>query len=426
MSEQLDTVRMSEACQVQAALHTAWELAAGAGKKKLAKHKYSEEELVAIGAWEAVDGLSRENAQLRDALLAAQQENEQLCQRVSELACGEQAIQQYACEYCREESPQVAVEAQQEVDRLSMLRWWEWCGTPVAAQAAALGMTWGSGEFVEWRVRVRERGRALVEKAMKEETGMSERFVPEGSQQTHVEYLQAQIGELRQQLATAERERGQLHADLMTLQSEALAHESGMAVTRHQKEEAEAGAGAMRKALEAAQHELVTLDGLTASDGLGEYGKALDDGCDASGAWDCYVEETWEIDMTKVLVQIDAALAADAGRVTAERTAEAEAACEAMRTALVYYSRAEQSTAYDSDGAEMVVYNAAPNVAVAALATDVGRKAAERQQKLERVAEAAWGHLDGCDSPQGLRQALAALNEARMARLGKAEGEVQP
>ena len=65
-----------------------------------------------------------------------------------------------------------------------------------------------------------------------------------------------------------------------------------------------------RKALETAHHAITTLHGLTASDGLGAYGEALSDGCDASGAWDCYRDETWTIDESKTLALIEAALAA--------------------------------------------------------------------------------------------------------------------
>jgi hypothetical protein len=65
----------------------------------------------------------------------------------------------------------------------------------------------------------------------------------------------------------------------------------------------------MRDALRAAHHSLTCLHGLTASDGLREYGDALSNGCDPDGAWDCFTAETWKIDELVVLTQIDAALA---------------------------------------------------------------------------------------------------------------------
>jgi hypothetical protein len=66
----------------------------------------------------------------------------------------------------------------------------------------------------------------------------------------------------------------------------------------------------IRTTLEDARHRLVTLNGLTASDGLGAYGDALYNGCDNSGAWDCFKDETWTIDETAGIAKIDAALAA--------------------------------------------------------------------------------------------------------------------
>lgn len=65
----------------------------------------------------------------------------------------------------------------------------------------------------------------------------------------------------------------------------------------------------MRWVLEMARHELITLHGLTASDGTRIYGAAMQNGCDAEGAWRSFLEETWTIDTLKVTTAIDAVLA---------------------------------------------------------------------------------------------------------------------
>lgn len=79
---------------------------------------------------------------------------------------------------------------------------------------------------------------------------------------------------------------------------------------RRELEQAQARVAQLEEALRQAEHSLTTLHGLTASDGLGAYGAALSEGCDANGAWDCYRDETWKIDEAGVLAVIRAAFAA--------------------------------------------------------------------------------------------------------------------
>ncbi len=64
----------------------------------------------------------------------------------------------------------------------------------------------------------------------------------------------------------------------------------------------------IRKALEAAHHELTTLHGLYAFDTTRPYTDAVHAGSDADGAWEAFQEETWQIDTTAVLRQIEAIL----------------------------------------------------------------------------------------------------------------------
>jgi hypothetical protein len=59
------------------------------------------------------------------------------------------------------------------------------------------------------------------------------------------------------------------------------------------------------EALREAEHELTTLHGLTAVDGLKAYSEAQRAGCDPHGAWDCFVESTWKLDTSKTLNKIN-------------------------------------------------------------------------------------------------------------------------
>jgi hypothetical protein len=64
-------------------------------------------------------------------------------------------------------------------------------------------------------------------------------------------------------------------------------------------------------ALEEARHALETLHGLTASDGVGAYGDALREGCDPSGAWDCFCDQTFTINTSKCVTTIEKALSGE-------------------------------------------------------------------------------------------------------------------
>lgn len=66
--------------------------------------------------------------------------------------------------------------------------------------------------------------------------------------------------------------------------------------------------GEIRSALEDALHALVTTNGLTASDGLSAYGRALSEGCDPNGAWDVFEAETFKIDNGPVIRSLVAVL----------------------------------------------------------------------------------------------------------------------
>jgi len=63
-----------------------------------------------------------------------------------------------------------------------------------------------------------------------------------------------------------------------------------------------------REMLERVEHELTTLHGLIVCDGFEAYHKAQRAGVDSVGAWDCFVEGTWQIDMQEILIAIKAAL----------------------------------------------------------------------------------------------------------------------
>lgn len=68
---------------------------------------------------------------------------------------------------------------------------------------------------------------------------------------------------------------------------------------------------ALRVALENARHALVTLNGLGAFDrNASPYQDALREGLDADDAHDCFMEDTWTLDESNVIAEIDAALAA--------------------------------------------------------------------------------------------------------------------
>lgn len=66
----------------------------------------------------------------------------------------------------------------------------------------------------------------------------------------------------------------------------------------------------IREALEDARHILTTLHGLMATDNIGAYGKALSNGCDPNGAWDCFRDTCFKIDETETIAKLDSALAA--------------------------------------------------------------------------------------------------------------------
>jgi len=59
----------------------------------------------------------------------------------------------------------------------------------------------------------------------------------------------------------------------------------------------------IKKSIEIVEHELKTLNGLTATDGFEAYYSAQGV-CDCVGAWDCFVEETFEIDTGKALKEL--------------------------------------------------------------------------------------------------------------------------
>lgn len=64
-----------------------------------------------------------------------------------------------------------------------------------------------------------------------------------------------------------------------------------------------------KKLLEDLRHELTTLHGLHATDGFSSYGDALTSGCDAPGAWDCFVSDCFKLDFSSLLKRIDEELA---------------------------------------------------------------------------------------------------------------------
>lgn len=67
----------------------------------------------------------------------------------------------------------------------------------------------------------------------------------------------------------------------------------------------------LKTVLEKARHVFVTMSGLHATDRLSVYQEALQDGCDANGAWDRLMECVWEIDMSAIIAEIDVAIDQD-------------------------------------------------------------------------------------------------------------------
>ena len=63
-----------------------------------------------------------------------------------------------------------------------------------------------------------------------------------------------------------------------------------------------------RKVLERARHNLTTLSGLDATDGFMVVSTAQHNRCDSNGAWDSFVAQTWKIDESKIIAEIDAIL----------------------------------------------------------------------------------------------------------------------
>jgi len=74
------------------------------------------------------------------------------------------------------------------------------------------------------------------------------------------------------------------------------------------------------KALERAGHELATLHGLHACDGFNAYSRAQRAGVDPAGAWDSFLESTWQIDVSQTIEAIDIALSLSG--IPAERKEE--------------------------------------------------------------------------------------------------------
>lgn len=58
------------------------------------------------------------------------------------------------------------------------------------------------------------------------------------------------------------------------------------------------------------RHELTTLNGLWVTDQPTAYEDALASGCDPEGARDCQRDVTWRLDVSRLLAEVDAALAA--------------------------------------------------------------------------------------------------------------------
>lgn len=61
-------------------------------------------------------------------------------------------------------------------------------------------------------------------------------------------------------------------------------------------------------ALQSAREALARHEGLWATDKPYEYSEALDNGCDLTGAWDCFRDAGWTIHERAVLSQIDAVI----------------------------------------------------------------------------------------------------------------------
>lgn len=119
--------------------------------------------------------------------------------------------------------------------------------------------------------------------------------------------LRYECSSLRMEHKKLEAERAQAEAERDDWQRRAIDEQAAAELTRQELEQAVAEGAAMAEALKAAHHELTCLHGLAASDGLRFYSDALSDGCDADGAWDCFVAETFTIDALAVLKQIETA-----------------------------------------------------------------------------------------------------------------------
>ena len=65
----------------------------------------------------------------------------------------------------------------------------------------------------------------------------------------------------------------------------------------------------LEKVLREAEHSLITLNGLWATDKPNEYEDALREGADGNGARDCQRDVTWEIDELSVINNIKSILA---------------------------------------------------------------------------------------------------------------------
>lgn len=106
-----------------------------------------------------------------------------------------------------------------------------------------------------------------------------------------------ELGKLRAELASVKAERDDAHTtlEIRRVEMDRLAQERD----------------ALRVALENARHALVTLNGLGAFDrNASPYQDALREGLDADDAHDCFMEDTWTLDESNVIAEIDAALAA--------------------------------------------------------------------------------------------------------------------
>lgn len=94
--------------------------------------------------------------------------------------------------------------------------------------------------------------------------------------------------------------------DFVALFAHTRAQDAALATLTRQRDE-------LLAALETARHALVTLNGLSATDGFKAYSYALDDGCDPSGAWDVFLKQCITIDESAAINSIDAAIATARG-----------------------------------------------------------------------------------------------------------------